>query len=72
MARAANEHFTPIAEKIGRTGKAVLRTKTGRAVGASALGGAAVGWALPLVSALAGAALAGGATLIWRAVRERN
>ena len=72
VSRLANEHGPVIGEKLGQAGKAVLQTKTGRAAGTAALGGAAVGWALPFVSALGVAALAGGTILILRTIRDKK
>lgn len=57
--------------KVGEVGVAVLKTKTGRAAAKGAVGGAAVGWVLPFVSAVGGAVLAAGAVIVWRTLREK-
>lgn len=68
---AASEAAKRVAEGVAKAGRAAWESDTGKNLAGVAAGGAAIGAALPLVSAAGSALLIGGAYVVWRKFRER-
>lgn len=71
-ADAIKEHGVVAAKATVRAGKAILETRDGKRAAVGAAAGGAIGYALPLISIAAGAALGAGLLVLWRSLKDND
>ena len=71
-AKAGVRHGTAAGNELGRLGRAALKTEMGKKAATAAAAEGLVGAALPFVTIVGGAALAGGAMLLWRTFKDKD
>lgn len=68
----AKEHGEPIARQAVESGRAALKTKTGRRIAKGALAGGAIAYAIPFMAISTGVILGAGAMLFLKSATDKE